>query len=432
MKQYQKLLLGFCFGVIFGAIAYYVLPEKAFPWMKGFVDICTLAGSIFLKMIFMVVVPLLVSALMLGVYELGKGRALGKVALRSLAFTIILSTIAVLLSIALTDIMQPGVGLQFDPAQLAKNQAVISIDKNMQAAQNKPWTTYITDLIPQNPIDSAARAFSGEIMALMVFALMFGYALSICVKDENHPFVKMLEAVFDCSLKIVDWAMKVAPYGIFGIVFNTTYRMGAGFLANVAYFVLVVVLGLLIQHLVVYSLFLKIFAKTNPWKYYKACHEAYVYAFSTASSNATLPIAMEVAENKCKLPAKISRFVLTCGASANQNGSGLYEGAVLLFMAQVFGVDLTFGQQLVIVLTAILGGIGTAGVPGGTLPIIAILMVNVGIPVEGLGLILGVDRFLDMCRTTLNVAGDLVISKLVSVGFEDEGAADSTSAGING
>lgn len=432
MKQYQKLLLGFCLGVIFGAIAYYVLPEKAFPWMKGWTDICTLVGSVFLKMIFMVVVPLLVSALMLGVYELGKGRSLGKVALRSLAFTLILSTIAVFLAIGLTNIMQPGVGLQFDPAQLAKNQAVISIDKNMHAAQDKPWTTYITDLIPQNPIDSASRAFSGEIMALMVFALMFGYALSICVTDENHPFIKMLDAVFNCSLKVIEWAMKVAPYGIFGIVFNTTYRMGAGFLANVAYFVFVVVLSLLIQHLVVYSIFLKIFAKTNPWKFYKACHEAYVYAFSTASSNATLPIALEVAEKKCHLPPKISRFVLTCGASANQNGSGLYEGAVLLFMAQVFGIDLTFSQQFVIVLTAILGGIGTAGVPGGTLPIIAILMVNVGIPVEGLGLILGVDRFLDMCRTTINSAGDLVIAKLVSAGFEDTDVSEPTTPEISG
>jgi DAACS family dicarboxylate/amino acid:cation (Na+ or H+) symporter len=300
----------------------------------------------------------------------------------------------------------------------------------MKAAQAKPWTTYITDLIPQNPIDSAARAFGGEIIAVMVFALMFGYALSIIVKDDNHPFVKMLEAVFDCSLKIIDWAMQIAPYGIFAIVFNTTYRMGAGFLANVAYFVLVVVLSLLIQQLVVYAPALKIFAKTNPWTYFKNCKEAYVYAFSTASSNATLPIALDVAERKCNIPPKIARFVLTCGASANQNGSGLYEGAVLLFLAQVFGVDLTISQQVVVVLTAVLGGVGTAGVPGGTLPIIAILCVNVGVPVEGLGLILGVDRFLDMCRTTINVSGDLVIAKLVSAGFEDD-VPESTDTGVS-
>jgi len=430
MKQYQKLILGFCLGVIVGLIAYYTVPEKTYPWMKAVTDVCTLTGAIFLKMIFMVVVPLLVSALMLGVYELGKGRSLGKVAKRSLAFTLLLSLIAVFIAVGLTNVMQPGVGLQFDKEQLAKNQGVVAIDKNMKAAQAKPWTTYITDLIPQNPIDSAARAFGGEIIAVMVFALMFGYALSIIVKDDNHPFVKVLEAIFECSLKIIDWAMKLAPYGIFAIVFNTTYRMGAGFLANVAYFVLVVVLSLLIQQLVVYAACLKIFAKTNPWQYFRDCKEAYVYAFSTASSNATLPIALEVAEKKLHIPPKIARFVLTCGASANQNGSGLYEGAVLLFLAQVFSVDLTWGQQVVVVLTAVLGGVGTAGVPGGTLPIIAILCVNVGVPVEGLGLILGVDRFLDMCRTTINVSGDLVIAKLVSAGFEDD-IPETHDTGIN-
>ncbi len=420
MKQYQKLLLGFVLGIIVGLIAYYSFPQKAYPFMKTFTDFCTLTGAIFLKMIFMVVVPLLVSALILGVFELGKGRNLGKVAAKSLMFTVALSVIAVMLAVTMTNIMQPGVGVQFDKEALAKNQGVISINKNMQLAQDKPWTTYITDLIPQNPIDSAARAFGGEIIAVMVFALIFGYALSIVVKDDNHPLVQVLQTIFDVSLKIIDWAMKLAPYGIFAIVFNTTYRMGAGFLTNVAYFAAVVVLSILIQQFVVYAAFLKIYAKTNPWKFFKDCKEAYVYAFSTASSNATLPIALETAEKTLKLPPKISRFVLTCGASANQNGSGLYEGVVLLFLAQVFGVNLSIEQQIVVVLTAVLGGIGTAGVPGGTLPIIAILCVNVGVPVEGLGLILGVDRFLDMCRTTLNVSGDLVIAKLVSTNVTQE------------
>ncbi|KYZ74727.1 sodium:proton symporter [Anaerosporomusa subterranea] len=428
MKQYQKLLLGFVLGIVVGLIGYYTFPEKSYPFMKTFTDFCTLTGAVFLRMIFMVVVPLLVSALILGVFELGKGRNLGKVATKSLMYTVVLSLIAVMLAVTMTNIMQPGVGVQFDRDELAKNTGVLTINKNMQAAQSKPWTQYITDLIPQNPVDSAARAFGGEIIAVMVFALMFGYALSMVVKDEDNAFIQMLQTVFDASLKIIDWAMKLAPYGIFAIVFNTTYRMGAGFLTNVAYFAGVVVLSLLIQQFVVYAFFLKAFAKTNPWEFFKSCKEAYVYAFSTASSNATLPIALEVAEKTLKVPPKIARFVLTCGASANQNGSGLYEGTVLLFLAQVFGVSLSIEQQVVVVLTAVLGGIGTAGVPGGTLPIIAILCVNVGVPVEGLGLILGVDRFLDMCRTALNVSGDLVIAKLVSASVGDiEESADAKS-----
>ena len=414
MKQYQKLLLGFVLGVILGLIGYYNLPEKAFPFMKTFTDFCTLTGAIFLRMIFMVVVPLLVSALILGVFELGKGRGLGKVATKSLTFTLLLSFMAVLIAITLTTVLQPGVGVTFDKEALAKNQGVLTIQKNVTAAASKPWVQYITDLIPQNPVDSAARAFGGEIIALMIFALMFGYALSMTVEDENNPFIKMLETIFNASLRIIEWAMKLAPYGIFAIVFNTTYRLGAGFLQNVAFFAGVVVLGLLIQQFVVYGLCLKIFAKTNPWKFFKDCKEVYVYAFSTASSNATLPIALETAEKTLKLPPEISRFVLTCGASANQNGTALFEGVVVLFLAQVYGINLSIESQLIVVLMSVLAGIGTAGVPGGSLPLIAILCVSVGVPAEGMGLILGVDRFLDMCRTTLNVSGDLVISKLVS------------------
>lgn len=419
MQQYQKLLLGFVLGIILGLVGYYTVPEKSYPFMKMVTDVFTLTGAVFLRMIFMVVVPLLFSALILGVFELGKGRNLGKVASKSLMFTVALSLIAVLLTIAITNFFQPGVGLQFDKEAMMKNTGVLTISKNMEAAKAKPWYQYITDLIPQNPVDSAARAFGGEIIALMVFALMFGYALSIIVKEEDNPLIKGLETVFNASLKIIDWAMKLAPYGIFAIVFNTTYRMGAGFLGNVAMFVGVVVLSILIHQFVVYGFFLKVFAKTNPWEFFKSCRQAYVYAFSTASSNATLPIALETAEKSCKLPPKISRFVLTCGASANQNGSGLYEGAVVLFLAQVFGITLSFDQQIVVVLASVLGGVGTAGVPGGTLPIIAILCVNVGVPVEGMGLILGVDRFLDMCRTTLNVSGDLVIAKLVSANVDE-------------
>ena len=414
MKQYQKLLLGFVLGVILGLIGYYNLPEKAFPFMKTFTDFCTLTGAIFLRMIFMVVVPLLVSALILGVFELGKGRGLGKVATKSLTFTLLLSFMAVLIAITLTNVLQPGVGVTFDKEALAKNQGVLTIQKNVTAAASKPWVQYITDLIPQNPVDSAARAFGGEIIALMIFALMFGYALSMTVEDENNPFIKMLETIFNASLRIIEWAMKLAPYGIFAIVFNTTYRLGAGFLQNVAFFAGVVVLGLLIQQFVVYGLCLKIFAKTNPWKFFKDCKEVYVYAFSTASSNATLPIALETAEKTLKLPPEISRFVLTCGASANQNGTALFEGVVVLFLAQVYGINLSIESQLIVVLMSVLAGIGTAGVPGGSLPLIAILCVSVGVPAEGMGLILGVDRFLDMCRTTLNVSGDLVISKVVS------------------
>ena len=414
MKQYQKLLLGFLFGIIGGLAAFYALPLETFTFMKPVTEVFALIGALFLRLIFMVVIPLLVSALMLGVFELGKGRGLGKVAGKSILFTVTLSAIAVVIAITLTGVLKPGVGLEFDKAALATNQSVIQIQDNVSSVAGKVWYQYIVDLIPQNPVDSAARAFSGEIIALMFFALIFGYAMSLVIKEDDSPLIKILETIFDTSLKVIDFAMKLAPFGIFGIVFNTAYKLGGGFLQNLAFYAMIVILGLLIQQFVVYGSFLKIFGKVSPWAYFKSCKEVYLYAFSTASSNATLPVALETAEKKLNIPPQIAKFVLTIGASANQNGTALFEGITVLFLAQVYGVDLSIGQQVLVVLMSILAGVGTAGIPGGSLPLIVVLLTQVGIPAEGIGLILGVDRLLDMCRTTLNVSGDLVIAKLVS------------------
>jgi len=423
MKTWQKLLLGFSLGVILGLIGFYVLPETSYPFMKRFTEVCTLTGAIFLRLIFMVVVPLIVSGLILGVYELGKGRGLGKVARNCIIFTLLLTTIGVCIAIALANILKPGVGMVFDPVALASNQGVISISKNVAAAQSKAWYQYFTELLTQNPVDAMARAFGGEMIPMMIFALIFGTALALTIKDEDHPLIQGLEAIFRGSLKVIDWAMKIAPYGIGAIVFNTTYRMGAGFLGNVAYFAGCVVFGLALQQFVVYASFLKFFGKTNPWSFMNKCREVYLYAFTTASSNATLPVALETAETTLGIPHKISRFVLTIGASANQNGTALFEGITVLFLAQAYGISLGIESQLAVVFAAILAGIGTAGVPGGSLPLIAILCIQVGVPPEGMGLILGIDRFLDMCRTTLNVSGDLVIAKLVSSTVTEEEAA---------
>jgi len=414
MKKHHKLLLGFVLGVIAGLAAYYLLPMKEFPFMKFVTEIFTLTGALFLRMIFMVVVPLIVSALILGVFELSKGHGLGQVAGKSILYTLLLSTIAVFVAISLTGLLRPGAGIVFDRALLSASQSVLTIQKNVQAVSAKPWFQYFVDLLPQNPLDAAVRAFQGEIVALMIFSLIFGYALSQVVKDEDNPFLKVLSTIFDASLKVIDFALMLAPFAIFAIVFNTAYKLGAGFLQNLAFYALVVVLGLLLQQFIVYAIALKIIGKTSPWEFFKACREVYVYAFSTASSNATLPLALETAEKVLKLPPKIARFVLTVGASANQNGTALFEGVTVLFLAQVYGIELSLGGQVVVVLMSVLAGVGTAGVPGGSLPLIVVLMTQVGIPAEGIGLILGVDRFLDMCRTTLNVSGDLVIAKLVS------------------
>jgi DAACS family dicarboxylate/amino acid:cation (Na+ or H+) symporter len=421
MKEHNKILLGFVLGVVLGLLCWKMFPG-ALPTTLN--DVFTFIGAIFLRLIFMVTVPLILAALMLGTMEISKGAGgFGKVGGRCLLFTVVLSGIAACIALFTTNILKPGAGLAFDKAALAANQGVLTISKNAAAAQSKAWYQYLVDLLPNNPIDSAARAFSGEIIAMMVFALFFGWALSTVIKDEDHPFTQCLSAIFEACMKIIQLAIKLAPYAIFCIVFNTSYRMGAGFLGNVAFFAFVVVLGLLIQFFVVYTVFLTAVGRTNPFAFYKECREAYVMAFSTASSNATLPVSLKVATEVCRIPSPIARFVVTIGASANQNGSGLYEGVVVLFLAQVFNIDLSLGQQITVVLMSMLAGVGTAGIPGGSLPLIVVLMINVGVPAEGIGLILGVDRFLDMCRTTLNVAGDLVIAKLITCTLNEKDLA---------
>lgn len=414
MKQHNKLLIALLLGITLGGIAHPFVDQVWIAWVNT--NILGVVGQIFLRMIFMVVVPMIFSALVLGVLELSQGHGLGKVASKTLLYTIILSSASVLIGIGLVNTLKPGAGFSLDPSIIsAQSSQVATIEKNAQSA--KPFAQAFVELIPKNPLDSAVRAFDGEIIALMVFALIFGIALAHVLKKsetKQSPLVSILNTVFQTCMMIVDYAMKIAPIAVFGIVFNTVFKFGFGVLHSLLFYVITVVAGLLIQQVFVYSFMLKTIAKHSPWEFFKSTREVLLYAFSTASSNATLPRTLEVAEDQLKLPPQVSRFVLTIGATANQNGTALFEGVTVLFLAQVYGIELSFLQQGQVVLMSILAGIGTAGIPGGSLPLIALLLQSVGIPPEGLGLILGVDRFLDMCRTTLNVSGDLVIATLVS------------------
>jgi len=365
----------------------------------------------------MTVVPLVFSALVIGVVELGKGRGLGRVATSTLLYTLVASTLSVFIGVILVNLVRPGDG--FPLSQSSIDAQVAGVMKN--AAESKPFAIALVELVPKNPIEAATKALSGEMLSLMVFALFFGAALSVVARrrEGTNPLLAVLEQIFDASMTIVGWAMKLAPIGVFSIVFGTLFKNGSGILASLAMYVGVVVVGLLIQQFVVYALMLKYVGKRSPWAFFRACRDVYLCAFSTASSNATLPLSLETAELKLKLPPRISRFVLTIGATANQNGTALFEGVTVLFLAQVYSIELSLGQQIQVVLMSIIAGIGTAGVPGGSLPLIMILLQSVGIPAEGIGLILGADRLLDMCRTTLNVSGDLVIAALVSQGNAD-------------
>lgn len=413
MKNHYKLLLGLIGGIILGTLVH---PYQDVEWIQTINNnLVGPIGQIFLRLLFMIVVPMVFSALVLGVYDLAKNQGVGKVASKTLFYTVIASTFSVLIGIGLVNFFQPGKGFKVDSSLFETSKSNVETISN-NAKQSKTFAQAIVEVIPKNPLEAAVRALEGEMLSLMFCALFFGFAFYIYARDEERKDLKIIpifEEIFNASIKIVEIAMKIAPIAVFAIVFGTAFKFGLSIFESLFYFAAVVVGGLLIQQLVVYSLMLKFIAKRSPWKFYSNSKDVMMYAFSTSSSNACLPKSIEVAETKLGLTPAISRFVLTVGATANQNGTALFEGVTVLFLAQVFGVDLSMGQQFQVVLMCIIAGIGTAGVPGGSLPLIMIIMNGVGIPAEGIALILGVDRFLDMCRTTLNVSGDLVIAALV-------------------
>jgi len=410
VKLHTRLLVALVAGAALGLALH---GQADAPWLQWLsVNLLQPIGQLFLRSIFMVVVPLVFSALVIGVYQLGQGRELTGVAGRTLFFTIVLSTASVAIAVVLVNAIRPGDAVD---RTLLQTQAgsVQTIQANAAAAQ--PLSQTIVELIPRNPIDSAVRALDGGMLQLMIFALIFGIAVSAASsKTGDNVLIALLEQIFDACMRIVHFAMTLAPVAVFAIILNTTLTFGANVFAALLMYVLTVVTGLLLQQFVVYAAVLWLIARRSPWEFFRNSREVYLYAFSTASSNATLPLSLDVAETKLHLPPQIARFALTVGSTANQNGTALFEGVTVLFLAQVYGLDLTSGQQVRVMLMSILAGVGTAGVPGGSLPMVMIVAQSVGIPAEGMGMILGVDRFLDMCRTAVNVSGDLVIAALVS------------------
>ncbi|MDP2037896.1 MAG: dicarboxylate/amino acid:cation symporter, partial [Ignavibacteria bacterium] len=251
------------------------------------------------------------------------------------------------------------------------------------------------------------------LLSIMFFALIFGIAMTVSDREKIEPLTKVLQSVYDVVMKIIDFAMKLAPYGVAALVFSTASQLGFQIIGMLLKYVLVVMAALTIHFFITYGVIIKYAVKKNPKEFFKNLSEVILTAFSTSSSNATLPTSIRVSVEKLKLDKDIANFVLTIGSTANQNGTALYEGITVLFLAQFYGIDLSIAQQLLVVFLSILAGVGTAGVPGGSLPLVVMVLQTVGIPAEGIGIILGVDRILDMSRTVVNVGGDIVLASWV-------------------
>lgn len=411
------MLGGFLIGLIGGLYVHLTAGADA-EWVQWLTtNVTGPIGQIFMRLLFMLVLPLLFSAIVVGVAEMGDLGTLGRVGWRTLGLTVIVSTIAVVIGLVLVNVLQPGRGV--DPV-IAQQMLADGAGGAAGIIENAPDSVqagqFFLDLVPSNAFAAAA---ANQILPVMVFAIFFGVGLVMVRSKATDQLQLMLQGVFEVMMKLIGLVIKIAPFAIACLMFNLAALFGWDLLVRLAAFVGVAVGAMAIHMFVVYPIVVAVMAGRNPLQFFKDVRDPMVVAFSTASSNATLPVALQTAETQLKLPRKISRFVLTVGATANQNGTALFEGVTVLFLAQFFGIDLSLQQQIVVMLVCILGGIGTAGVPAGSLPVVAMILLMVGVPVEGIGLILGVDRFLDMCRTTLNVTGDLVIATVVSRGETD-------------
>ena len=418
-----KILIGLALGAIAGIVCNIFLrggDGKPIPALLYVADnIAYPLGEIFLRLIFMVVVPLVFCALTLGVAEIGDVRKLGRLGMRTLVMTLLFSSASVLIGLGLANTLKPGQAISQESAEnLRERFSGAANEKISKAREAKSAMKTIIEIIPRNPLQEAVGALDGSspgsgMLGVMFFALCFGVALTMISEERSRPVLDVLQGVYDAVMVIIGAAMRFAPIGVAALIFSITAVLGLQFFVALSGYVLAVIAGLSIHMFIVYSLAVFFIAGRSPFAFFRDIMEVMFTAFGTSSSNATLPTALRIVEEKLGLDRKVSHFVLTIGSTANQNGTALYEGMTVLFLAQVFGVPLDWYQQFTVVLLSILAGVGTAGVPGGSLPLVVIVLQTIQVPPEGIALIMGVDRLLDMSRTTVNVVGDIAVATCV-------------------
>jgi DAACS family dicarboxylate/amino acid:cation (Na+ or H+) symporter len=409
---HTAILVGAVLGAAAGSVAHLAFAGR--PALDAAVRYGSQpVGQVFLRLLFMLVIPLSFSALTLGVAGLGDLRHLGRVGLRTLLLTAAVSAVAVVLGITLVNLVEPGAGMTPELRERLTAGAAERAAAVTGGTAPKTGLDLLVQIVPDNPVRAAAN---GDMLAVMFFSGMVGIGLLLTSTPAAARFQEALEGLFDVSMRLIDLVIRLAPVGVAALLFTLTAQLGYEVLVYLARYVGVVVVALALHQFGVYSLLVGGFGGMSPRRFFRGVQPAMLTAFATASSNATLPTSLKVAEEDLRLPTHVSRFVLTVGATGNQNGTALFEGVTVLFLAQFYGVDLALPAQVLVVLICILGGIGTAGVPAGSIPVVAVILGMVGVPIEGIGLILGVDRFLDMCRTTLNVTGDLALAVVVARG----------------
>lgn len=398
-KLTKKILIGMFFGILLGTILNYVGVDG---WLQSFLvgGVIEVGGRIFLSSLKLLVVPMVFVSLVSGTGSLNDIKKLGRLGSKTFGFYMLTTALAIGLALLVANIIDPGMGFEMTSNTTA----------TFEAKEAPSLVEVIANIFPSNPIDSMAR---GEMLQIIVFAMLFGIGLTLA-GESGKRVLNVFNDLNEIIMKMVLLLIELAPYGVFCLLTKVFASQGFSAVLPMAKYFFVVLFCLLLHVFLVYGSLLKILGGLNPLKFFKKFSEVQIFAFSTASSNATLPVNMEVTEKNLGVHNSVASFTIPLGATINMDGTAIMQGVATVFVAQAYGIDLSFSQYMMVILTATLASIGTAGVPGVGLIMLAMVFKQVNLPVEGIGLIIGVDRLLDMARTAVNVTGDSTVSLIVA------------------
>lgn len=411
MSLTKKILIGLGLGIIVGIILNLALPGIFDPVSKFvFVPL----GKIFVNLIKMLVVPIVIVSLILGTAGISDPKKLGRIGGKTISFFLITTAIAIIIALGMGMVFQPGAGdFQLDGAEFEAKEAPPVIDT-------------LINIIPTNPFNAMVQE---SMLQIIVFSIFIGFGLSR-LGEKVSGLLRLVEQANDVLMYLVNVIMKFAPYGAFALIANAIGGQGLDAVMAMGKYMFVVLFVLLLHLVIVYGSALSFIGKMNPLRFLKGFSPAMIVAFSTSSSNAALPVSMRAAQDNLGVSKTVSGFVQPLGATINMDGTAIMQGVATIFIAQIVGIDLTFSQLITVILTATLASIGTAGVPGVGLIMLSMVLTSVGLPVEAIALVLGVDRLIDMCRTAVNITGDAVCAVIVqrSEANNDVDATNSMSA----
>ncbi|MDP2320348.1 MAG: dicarboxylate/amino acid:cation symporter [Acidobacteriota bacterium] len=412
MKLHTKILLGLALGATAGIIVNLTVGA-AHPVVEAVNDyVAVPIGQIFLRMLFMVVMPLVFASIALGVCGQGDIRKVGRIGGKAVGYFLVTTVLAATLGLVIVNLARPWERVTPETRVALMERFSEDASGRIEVAATSTFGMQtLINIVPRNPLQAAVNT---DMLGVIFFGLVFGAALTLIPEAKARPMIAWLEALNAVVTQIIHFAMIIAPFGVAGLIFTVLSRFGFDLLAAIAAYVLTVLAALLAHAGITLSLIIFFLIGLSPWVFFTRVKAALVTAFSTSSSSATLPTALEVVNTQLGVPRTIAGFVLPIGSTMCMNGTAIFEGITVIFLAEIFNVDLTLTQMVIVMIMSVVTAIGAAGVPGGSIPLLVGILVMFGVPGEAIAIVLGVDRILDMSRTTVNVYSDMTAATWVA------------------